>query len=290
MKHAKIVLLLLGSTLIMACTPDPILVDIAPVEQRVVVFSQVVPEEVMTVVLTNSFGSLDYDEEESDTLTDEFIERLLLADAEVTISYRDRVDTLFPTVDARGFYASAATPLFANEAYELRIRTADDRLVSATSLMLPQVKFTAVQPVILRRETDTLVTVEFEIIDPSEDNRYMINYFVPSADNDSDFTGPFLPVGSERRKTVLLDDAAFTDNVFRGFTELPNVAPDDVLVVALSNISETYYRYLQAQASADNFLALLTQEPVSSPTNVRGGLGFFNTHFPDGRLFNLAEY
>lgn len=37
-------------------------------------------------------------------------------------------------------------------------------------------------------------------------------------------------------------------------------------------------------------LTQITKEPLSLPTNVEGGLGFFNTHFPDLHFFDLNEF
>lgn len=277
------------SFLLLSCTPEPVFVEIDQLEPRVVVFSQVIPQEVTTILLTSTFGGLEYNEEEGDSLTDGFLNNLLVTGAEVTVSYRNVTERLEEVQPGSGVYVSGDTPQFPNEEYRLDVVTADGRILSATNLMLPQIGFTRVEPVLVKRTTDTLVTVEFEISDPPGDNRYMINYFLPRVP----LTGGISALNGangNRKKTVLIDDAAFTDGVFTGVTELPEFLPTDTLVVTLSNISEPYYRFLQARESADNFLSLLTREPVSSPTNVVGGLGFFNTHFPEIRTYNLREF
>lgn len=289
MKYLSYLILASIATGAISCSPEPILISIPPAEQQIVVFSQIVPEELMAVSLTSTFGALDFNEEEGDTISDSLLEELSIRDAEVTVSYRDQTDTLSEVGEGTGLYLSTSTPQFTNEAYTLKVITADDRELSATSVMLAQVRFDSLRPVIRYTDFDTIVTVRFTLSDLPEDNRYMINYFVPE-NGENEGGNLFLPGASRFRRTVLLHDAEFTGNQFSGVTELFDVGITDTLVVSVSNISEPYYRFLQAQAAADNFLALLTQEPVSSPSNVNGGLGFFNTHFPQTVVFDLNEY
>jgi len=100
-----------------ACMPQPLEIDLPPFEEEIVVFSQVIPDQVMTVALTKTISALDFSEEEGDSLTQNVFDGLLVSDAIVSIAYRDQLDTLFPVIN--GVYASINSPQFINEIYTL---------------------------------------------------------------------------------------------------------------------------------------------------------------------------
>jgi len=154
------------------------------------------------------------------------------------------------------------------------------------------VMFDEILPVIERTDQDTLVTLDFKIVDEAGDNWYMINIYAQGEvmPGGLDINSFFQSSGNVLRKTELLSDLTFENNVFEGNIELPDVNPQDSIVVTLSNINEKYFEYLQIRQNSTNFFTEITKEPVSLPTNIEGGLGFFNTHFPDPRFFDLKEY
>jgi len=272
-----------------ACMPQPLEIDLPPFEEEIVVFSQVIPDQVMTVALTKTISALDFSEEEGDSLTQNVFDGLLVSDAIVSIAYRDQLDTLFPVIN--GVYASINSPQLINEKYTLRIE-AEDKVLTSESVMLPIVMFDEILPVIERTDQDTLVTLDFKIVDEAGDNWYMINIYAQGEvmPGGLDINSFFQSSGNVLRKTELLSDLTFENNVFEGNIELPDVNPQDSIVVTLSNINEKYFEYLQIRQNSTNFFTEITKEPVSLPTNIEGGLGFFNTHFPDPRFFDLKEY
>jgi len=290
MKNYNIFLFSLFIVTLFACRPKPLEIDLPPFENQVVVISQVIPDALMTVALTNTIDALEFSESEGDSLNDNLLDQLLVSDAIVTISYRDQKDTLFPVTD--GVYTSLFTPSYINENYVLDIKT-DDHELRAESEMLPVVRFEEALPVLERIEEDTLVTFNFKIADEPGDNWYMINFYAQTDTITGELDlNSFLNSsnGNVLKKTELLSDLAFDNNQFEGTIDLPSISPSDTMFVTLSNINEDYYDYLQIRQSSTNFFTELTKEPVSLPTNVEGGIGFFNTHFPDVKVYDLKEF
>ena len=72
--------------------------------------------------------------------------------------------------------------------------------------------------------------------------------------------------------------------------ELELAGATDSVAIALSNISESYYEFLKKREKGGNVFTELTNEPINYPSNVKGGFGFFNTHFPDVEYFDLNEF
>jgi hypothetical protein len=58
-----------------------------------------------------------------------------------------------------------------------------------------------------------------------------------------------------------------------------DVVPNDVVLFTLSSISEEYYLYLKAREKSASAIPFVT-EPVSLPSNIDGGYGFFALHYP----------
>ncbi len=279
-------------TLFQACAPEPLEIVVPPIESKVVVFSQIIPDALMAVALTRSFGALDFNEDEGDTVTTDFLDQLLVSGATVTVSYRDIRDTLYETGNGSGVYVSLGTLAYVNETYTLNITTQEGEQLTAASKMLPRVKFDDIIPVIERTAEDTLVTVEYRFTDPPEDNWYVLNFYTngDAQENGIDLNSFFSSGSDLLKKSLLLRDDVFENRVHEGRVELSNVSPTDSLVVTISNISADYYQFLELRKTSSNFFTELTKEPVNYPTNVENGLGFFNTHFPDLVFFDLNEF
>ena len=273
---------------LIACRPEPLLIDIPPAKEQVVVFSQIIPDQVMTVALTRTIGALDFSEEEGDTLTASLLDRLLVKDAKVWVTYRDLADTLYPVTD--GIYVSINTPQFVNEKYTLHVITLEGDSLTAETTMLPLVTFDHILPII-ENDEGSLVTLDYKFKDFPENNWYMINIYTNGVANNTEVNlNSLFDDGSKvLKRTELLSDVAFGSEIIEGRLELPNVNPTDSMVVTLSAINETYFQYLELRKNGNNLFSAITKEPISLPTNVEGGLGFFNTHFPDVHYFDLNE-
>lgn len=290
MKYTALFYLTLFAVLLTACRPDPLEIALPEAPSQVVVFSQIIPGQLMTVSLTRTLDALLFSESEGDSLSQNILNNLLVTDAVVTVSYRAITDTLFEV--GAGFYISTSTPQFTNEVYTLKVVTPEGESLTATNQMLPIVSFKSIQPEVIRDSIGGQVKIAFEIADVPEKNWYMLNFYKPQEVDLSgiDLNSFFGANSNVLVKTELLNDAAITDGIFTGIIDLPEVSASDSLLVSLSNISESYYQFLEVREKSDNFLTQITKEPLSLPTNVEGGLGFFNTHFPDLHFFDLNEF
>jgi len=281
-------------SLLGACTPKPLRIDVPQPEPEVIVFSQIIPPTVMAVGITQSFSALSFSEENGDTVSNSLLNDLFVGGADVTVSYANRTDTLFGLDSVPGLYLNPFIPQLPGEPYTLNIRTRDGKELSATSLMLRRIPFDTIHPVLERGE---LVKFKYAFEDPTEANWYMINFYSNSVsppdslDPDSlDLDALLINPGNVLLSTQLISDQLIENGYFEGEVELPQLTPEDTVFAALSHISEEYYQFVSLRRSASNFFTELTREPVNYPTNVTGGKGFFLTHFPDVRAFDLNEW
>ena len=289
MKNIFVPLAFLSAVIFFACRPEPLVISLPDEPQQVVVFSQLIPGQVITVLLTKTISSLEFSEEEGDSLTSDIVDSLLVDSAFVTVTFEGRTEELFRL--APGVYTSINTPQQPGVEYLLEIITREGDTLSSVSTMLEQVSFQNVTPII-RRGEDTLVTLAYDFIDPPGDNWYMLNYYRRARVDTTNFSLDNI-LSSQTgiaTRTILLTDKIFSNNNPSDTIEMFDVRPTDSIVVTLSNINEQYHRFLDLRRRSGNFLSSITSEPISYPTNIEGGLGFFNTHFPDVHVFDLNEY
>lgn len=275
--------------LLSACLPKPIDIDIEPYQPKLVVSSQIIPGRVMIVALTKSFSALS-NSTEADTVPATFLDSILVSDAIVTVNYLGNTDTLFMITP--GIYASINTLQYSYGVYTLSAKDPASGLeITATSTLLPKVDFDTAYPVITRAVGDTSIKVKFEFDDLPEKNWYAINYYVKRNGTGIDINSIF-SAGSNKVLTELelLSDLTFSDSHYTGETTLSGIGFTDTIAVSIANISEGYFEFLTAYKRAGGLFNQLTGEPVNYTSNVIGGHGYFNTHYPDIRVFDLNNY
>ena len=293
MKNSHFLIGLIGSGLILltACEPDPIDIAIDTPQPKLVVSSQIIPNQIMIVSLTKSFSALS-SETKSDSVSDDFLADVFVKDAFVTVSYFGQTDTL--TMLTAGIYASISTLLYDYGFYTLKaLDPATGLEVSATSTILPQVKFDTIYPAI---SDDSIVTMKFGFSDiPGEENYYVINYYkkVSDATGGGFDINSYFSIGSNKLLAYfeLLNDKTIENHQYSKETVFSSeVGASDTIAVTLSNISKGYYDFLSAYKKSGTIFNQITGEPINYPTNVVGGYGYFNTHYPDVRIFDLNNY
>lgn len=288
MKNFILLILILGFGLT-ACQTKPLEVEIPQQEQKTVVFSQVIPGRVMIVALTKSFGALELQQDEGDSVGTAFLDNLLEDNASVTVGYSGTTDTLFQI--EKGLYASLNTPQNANIIYDLKIENDRGEIVTASALMLPKVEFQSTTPSVDRGE-DSTVTVEYSFDDLPGENWYMINFYRQGQNLEGlDVNSIFQNGQNNLVRTEIVSDATFertyTHESIFGPAEMSG---SDTIAVTVSNINETYFQYLDLRKRGGNIFSEITREPISYPSNVKNGYGFFNTHYPDIKIFDLNNY
>ena len=286
MKYLSTLILILALN---ACITKPLEVDIPQQEPKTVVFSQVIPNQIMIVALSKSFGALDLQEDNGDTLSTALLDQLLDDNAIVTIEYDGIEDTLFRI--EKGLYASINTPQRINTLYNLKIINDRGEHLHASSVMLEKVDFITLTPEIVQGE-DTTVSISYAFEDLPGNNWYMVNYYRKgNQSNGVDINSIFENGQNNLIRTELLSDATF-NGTYTATSEFDRfeMSPNDTIAVTLSNISEDYFKYLDLRKRSGNLFSEITREPISYPTNVSNGYGFFNTHYPEIRIFDLNNY
>jgi len=268
--------------LMSSCRPKPIKINVESAPEKLVVFSHVVPDKIMIVSLTHTFSALD-------GFTEADINSLLVSGAVVQVKFNN--ETFDFTELAPGIYISYNEAYQYNQEYELTI-TAGDKSVTSKTMMLPKVDFTNCLPQVDKFPTDTNIYVNLAFTDvPNESNWYLINvYRKTGGSNSLDGVNFFQNGKNSSLTTVLVSDKEF-DGTYSKQLKLENLYHNDSIAVTLSNINEQYFDYLKYRSTGGgNILTQLNLEPISYPTNIVDGYGFFNTHFPDIKLFDLSLY
>lgn len=261
------------------CIPDPLAVDdIAQLKPKIVVSTQIVPGGALVVLVTKSIGALDAGRGSD---PQELISQIALDSAKVWLTREGRVDSL-PDL-GNGLYGNINLDLRDNRDYTLHIRTKELGEVSAVAQLKTQVPFQTVDAKLYTSIYDSAALVNYSLQDPNGPNWYMINVQKYSQKNDiNSYLNP-------RVYTRLLRDSINDGKIikeefrvlFRKFSD------GDTVAVFLSNISEEYYGFLKLRNDRRYNFSAFASEPLNFNSNVKGGLGFFNLHLPDVRLFVL---
>ncbi len=273
------------------CIPEGIDIDVKPAESRIAVSSKIIPLSYMFVSLTKSYSPLD-PITTGVTVDPTDLNKFLVSNALVTVSYNNQIDTLGMLTP--GIYTSTNTLLTNYNTYTLNVtEPSTGQQVSAVTTMLPQVQFDTVYPVIIKNATDTAVIIKYVLNDnPNEENFYVVNYILKQSSVGASLDiSSYFSMGSNKVLSTfdLLDDASFTNNSLTKESVLP-LSPTDIVVVEVANISKGYYEFLTAFKRTGNILNSLEAEPIHFPTNVQNGYGYFNAYYPYSKMFDLSQY
>jgi hypothetical protein len=281
-----IIWLLLGIGLF-SCEPDPIEIELPPHEQKLVIATQVFPEKYMVVQVSKSFSSLagPGDSIASDTT---LLKELLVEHALVQVSYNGRTETLKHL--GKGLYYSSRIRQNFRQTYTLFVKDSVSGLeCTAATEMLAPIAFDKIEPKVTRTAKDTTIALHYELTDPgAERNFFLITLVGASRKNVIPWKGS-RSLQQIQEQMILLNDEQFTNGRFSK-TENLDLETSDTMVVAISNISEPYYRYLELYQKSNGIINQLTGEPINLPTNIQNGYGFFNAHNPTAQVFKISEW
>jgi len=262
-----------------SCLPEPLPVkDLPKLEPKIVVSSQIIPEQGLVVLITKSIGALDAGR---DSDAESLLGQIVIADAKVTLQYNNQVDSLINLGD--GLYGGLSITLTEGGTYTLHVVTDSLGEVSAVSQVKQQVLFQSANASVYSNGYDSLASIDYSLNDPAGKNYYMVN--VQRFSRTQEFSAYLNP----RVFTRLTDDAAFDGKYFGEEFKVffQDYSVGDTVAVFLSNINEDYYTFLKLRNDNRYNIADFASEPINYPTNVEGGYGFFNLHVPDVRLFVL---
>lgn len=262
-----------------SCVPDPLPVtDIPKLEPRIVVSSQILPNQSISVFLSKSIGALDAGRG-SDVAA--LINQIVVNDAVVTLEHDEKKETL--TNLGSGVYTGLNISIQYGKSYTLRVKSPSLGEVNSTAIAPRQVPFNSAQASIFATDYDSLAQVDYSLVDPPEKNWYMVNVQKFSRKQQlNSFLNPKI-------FTRLVNDDEFNGKEFSDeFRVLfQRYSKGDTVAVFMSSISPEYYKYLSLRNDNRYSLAGFASEPLNYPTNVQGGYGYFNLHVPDVRIFVL---
>jgi hypothetical protein len=272
---------IISLTLVTAsCVPDPLEVNNIPlVEQKIVVSSQLIPGQSVAVLLTKSVGALEANEDQD---FEALIEQIAVTDAEVSIS-GEQGTTQQLTHIGNGIYGAVGLLLEQGNAYTLKVSSPTMGEVQATTTVQSFQPFASADARLYVTGDDTLARVNYVINDPPGKNFYMVNaQRIRRRNYQERLINP--PLTTALISDASRDGEALSDQ-FTVF--LRNTNKGDTLALFLANVSEDYYRFAQIRQDTRFGFIEFISEPINYPTNVKGGLGYFNLYLPDGRLFIL---
>lgn len=265
----------------MSCRPKNIDINVQSEAPKLVVFTHIIPNNIMLVALSKSFSVLDGNTTEDYT-------NLLVSGATVQIKFGNKTFEFYEVTS--GLYASVEKAFQVNENYELLAYLGNDTIRSTTK-MLPKINFKSLTPIITKNDTDTTIAIDFSFNDiPNTDNWYLLNVYKKLSDTTKKDAVNYFKNGTNNlTKTFLISDKEFS-GTYHNKLEIKKLYHNDSIVVTLSNINEDYYTFLTKRTETGNVFTALNIEPIEYPSNIKNGYGFFNTHFPDIQFFDLGKY
>ena len=267
--------------LLSSCRPKNIDINVKAAESKLVVFTHVIPNNIMIVALTKSFSVLDGN-------TTEDFSKLLITGATVQMKFNGETFNFYELNP--GIYASFEKAFQVNENYELFACYGKDSIHSFTK-MLPKIDFNSITPIIEKNSTDTNVFINYSFNDiKGIDNWYLINVYKKLQNSSStDIVNYFNNGANALVKSILISDKEF-DETYENKEKLDQLKHNDSIVVTLSNINETYFNYLHQKNGTGSVFTQLNIEPITYASNIINGYGFFNAHFPHINYFDLGKY
>src|SRR5688572_30493164 len=156
---------------LVSCIPDPLLVDGIPqLKSKIVVSTQMAPNQTVVIFLTKSIGALDAS---GDSDIEALLEQITINDAQVIIYNDSFTDTLAFT--GNGLYASASIDFIEGEEYNLSVESPTMGSVTASTHVREQVQFESMEGNIYDTGYDTLAEIRYSFNDPAGRNYYMVN-------------------------------------------------------------------------------------------------------------------
>jgi hypothetical protein len=278
---------------LVACKPKPIDIHVKPAPPKIVVASSVLADNFILVFLSRNFSSFE-SKANSDSLSEQFFDKVAIKNAFVTITHKNITDTLFQLGD--GFYGSINLGFEAYDDYSLYAMDLESgQEVTATTNLLPFYQFDVLNPYKVVNGKDTACRVNYELSDDlTRENYYVVNYIRKDESKKGkkvDVNKLFSGKGASTETDFdLLKDDSFTDGKYKVDKILKDVRPTDSLAISVSSISKGYYEFLTVFKRSGTLINTLTSEPLSYPTNVKNGYGYFNAYTPQILFIDMKAY
>ncbi|PWJ34199.1 DUF4249 domain-containing protein [Sediminitomix flava] len=284
----KVLSLVCGTAFLASCMPEPLaVVDFPAPPNEIVVSSQYIPSEYVTIALTKTFDARLIGEASKDPaeIFQKYEDQIVLKDAEVILASNHAHDTL--EILGSGLYAALGVmELEELETYALKIKDVNGKELYAESKVLPRVNFDKIEADLVQKNDEMNLAIEFSFDDPDQDNWYMMSIQRVSMSQSQKIEDFIM----DQPFTFLFTDKDIPEDGRPMYLETfyQNYNPSDTLMISMANISQEYHEYLELRNQSQGIVNDVLIEPVNYPSNVTNGLGFFNLHLSDIALVDLA--
>lgn len=276
-----------------ACVPAPLDIEPQPATRELAIASTVVDSSTLLLTATYSLNSLlNLTNGAAGQDTSELVSSTLADGATVLLRSAAGTDTLAQLLP--GIYGSVFLNLRPYERYTLQVLDATHELtVTSSCTYLPPVKVQELVPKVTRTATDTTVRLHVSVQDdPARTDYFLMSYSRTNPERVSSSVGqvalPNWDANAAKKLELFTDAEVSGGQVSRDF--LLDANGRDTLYVHVGRIEKGYYEFLTAYKRTGSLLNQLTNEPITLPTNVRPGLGYFSLYAPTRAAFSLERY
>lgn len=269
-----------------SCLPENLLIEVEPAESKLVVSSINIDTLGIAVFITRSFSALEGNE---DSLSADFVNTIVVSDADVSLTIGSNKIELDYIEDVPGIYFTAELPELGQETIRLDVfdPMTKQRVYAETHAPSPISLDTAglIEEIV---DEDTIQHLFYSFTDPEADNWYSLNVFDPIrfadevGDNIFSLNGGNTGVIYER----LLSDQVLSESTYSDTIRIGPIA-SDTIAFFFTHVSEGYFRFLDVRQRFGGILS--DSEPVNFPTNVIGGLGYFTVNYPRIKIVGKVE-
>jgi len=276
------------------CAPDPLMIDIDQIPAQMAVTSASPEPNTVIVAVTYSLTSLtNLTEPDADSTAPLIPEGILADSAFVTIS--DGVNT-YPLIKVLpGIYLNTGIPFESGKEYSLFVKdNINGNTIVAKTTYQPAFIPDLILPVVKRETTDTTIQLRMTVTD----DRPEMNYYVVAYDNVNPATVPS-PIGSPNfaianleaiKKVEVFSDAEAVNGVITKTFDVTNIDAKDRLFVHYGRIDKGYFDYLSSYKRSGSLVTQIASEPLTLPTNIVTGLGYFALYDAQRIFFDLKNY
>ncbi len=268
--------------MIIGCKPKSIDIELEQLEQKPVVWSQIIPGDIVLFYFSRSFSSLN--EHQNNTGNQEFLNQILVEDGSMSISHDGNTENLIQLSSGIWTTNGLSTPLITDDFYTIHGRdNLLDKSISSTTQLLPTVTMSdQFSTEVIEGDSSAILKIEYHINDVPGDNWYLINAYSGNFNNFGNIEDTTANSATEVASQIITDQAYDTFDISSDLFLVD--FQSDTLIITLSNITEEYYNYLALRERGGSIINQLTSEPINYPSNVEGGYGYFNLVIPDFKV------
>jgi hypothetical protein len=293
MKNTNIFLFLLLVIVVVSCTPQPLDIDIPEAPSKPVMASQFIydsnsNQSVFTITLTRTLSVTKDRAPVIDSNGINVDENLFIQGAKVTLQTTGGTYELNEA--ELGVYIAINVGFQPGEVCKIEAKDAEgNTIVESKTIAMPVKVFSSVG--IVKREDKHILEYTLED-NPSTSNWYVVNYFTREQKdsvgryNDPKFIARQLT--EQKLDFELYTDADFVNGIVKASKKLPPTDLD-TMAVAVSEITKGYFDFLTVQKRYGKLINQLRGEALSFPTNVSGGLGYFNINQPQLYILEIKR-